>query len=72
MAAPAISEAIAHGDHKLVIPPETYSFRGDTKCFSNPANVNQWSVCNPAWTIGVSDLDIDFSGSILKFNTPGI
>jgi parallel beta-helix repeat protein len=75
-----VSEAIARGAHKIVIPYGTYNFKGPAMTETGPCTVNTWPLCTPNthWTIGnylgfgptIEDLDIDGSGSTLNFNAP--
>lgn len=75
-----VSEAIARGAHKIVIPYGTYNFKGPAMTETGPCTVNTWPLCSPNthWTIGnylgfgptIEDLDIDGSGSTLNFNAP--
>ena len=82
----AVSAAVAANAQKLVIPQGTYDFQGPTvdPDSSNPAtcNAGHYYNCAPHWTIGtypagnirtptgITDLDIDLSGSTLNFSAP--
>ena len=56
-----LAEAVAAGDHHLVIPHGVYAFRGPELCtdlqsaacnLSTSCSVNQYWNCSPHWTIG--------------------
>jgi Right handed beta helix region len=72
-----VSEALASGADRLVIPKRTYDFVGPDMTPTGSCNVNVYYNCAPHWLIAgqnipaeIHDLTIDGSGSMLNFNAP--
>lgn len=75
---------IPKGTYSFVGPELCTDLKSKECKQSQSCNASQYYNCNPIWTIGtypqgqvkepdsVSDLDIDFSGSVLNFNAPVI
>nr|HEX4316713.1 hypothetical protein [Kofleriaceae bacterium] len=71
----AIAAAVTAKKHRVVFPKGVYQFVGPTLAPLTECNISQAYACAPHWQIGsdargVTDLEIDGSGSTLDFNAP--